>query len=250
MSAAESSGHGVQSLERAFGLLALLAEHHEYGLVMRQIVQTTGLSRPTVHRMLTFLMHKHYVEQDATSNAYRLGSAAMLLGMRTMSRPPLISQFIHTMRRVARRSGECVFMIVRIGDYSYNIHHEQAATPSAALQNLVGATRLLGLGVGSLSLLALMSDNEIRQHYERHQMHYALHNLSLRKLLIGVERTRHTGYSIASGESVAGTGFAFELQPGQAAISIMAPRSRLPVARRHEFGALIAHEVRSQLASS
>jgi len=219
---------GVQSLERAFGLLSLLARHH---------------SRPTVHRMLTFLMHMHYVEQDPKTHAYRLGSAAMLLGMRTMSRPPLVTQFTNTMRRIARRADEGVFLIVRIGDYSYNIHHEHVPARSIALQNLVGATRLLGLGVGSLSLLAMMGDDEIRQHHERHQAQYTAHNLSLSRLMTGVERTRRIGYSVAAGEGVAGVGRAFEVAPGQAAISVFAPRARMLMARRHEIGALLIEEI-------
>ncbi|QKH36894.1 helix-turn-helix domain-containing protein [Achromobacter pestifer] len=238
---------GVQSLERAFGLLALLAQHHDFGLPIRQVVHLTGLSRPTVHRMLSYLMRTHYVEQDAKTHAYRLGSAAMLLGMRTMSRPPLVTQFINIMRRLAHRTGEGVFMIVRIGDYSYNIHHEQISTRSAALQSLVGATRLLGLGVGSLSLLSMMSDAEINQHYERHQGQYSVHNLSLGRLITGVERTRRLGYSIAAGEGVAGAGHAFDVAPGQAAISVFASRTRMPLARRHEIGDLIVQEVRSQI---
>lgn len=242
-----STSSGVQSLERAFGLLALLAQQHDYGMVMRQIVQATGLSRPTVHRMIAFLMRLHYVEQDPTTNAYRLGSAAMLLGMRTMSRPPLVTEFLHTMRRIARRTGEGVFMLVRIGDYSYNIHSEQISTRSPALQNLVGATRLLGLGVGSLSLLSMMSDNEIRQHHARHQALYTAQNLGIGRLLTGVDRTRRLGYSAASGQGIAGVGYAFDLAPGQAAISVVATRARMPLARRHEIGALVIQEVHSQI---
>ncbi len=247
MATETSTSSGVQSLERAFGLLALLAQQHDYGMVMRQIVQATGLSRPTVHRMISFLMRLHYVEQDPTTHAYRLGSAAMLLGMRTMSRPPLVSEFLHTMRRIARRTGEGVFMLVRIGDYSYNIHSEQISARSPALQNLVGATRLLGLGIGSLSLLSMMSDNEIRLHHARHQALYMAQNLSIARLLTGVTRTRQLGYSVATGEGVAGVGYAFDLAPGQAAISVFASRARMPLARRHEIGAIVMQEVHSQI---
>ncbi|NYT62494.1 helix-turn-helix domain-containing protein [Alcaligenaceae bacterium] len=247
MTATNPGPSGVQSLERAFGLLSLLAQHHDYGMAMRQIVQATGLSRPTAHRMLSFLIRLRYVEQDITTHAYRLGSAAMLLGMGTMSRPPLVTEFINTMRRISRRTGEAVFMVVRIGDYSYNIHHEHTATPSPVMQNLVGATRLLGLGVGSLSLLSLMSDDEINEHYARHQIRYAAYNLSLRRLFTGVQRTRDIGYAVAAGEGVGGAGFAFDVHPGQAAISAFAPRARASLARRHEMGALIVQEVQAQI---
>lgn len=247
MDSSSPSPSGVQSLERAFQLLALLAAHHIYGLSMRQLVQITGLSRPTAHRMISFLMRKHYVEQDPKTAAYRLGTAAMLLGLRTMSRPPLVQDYLPTMRRLARRTGEGVFLVVAIGDYSYNLHLEQAEPRNPGLVSLVGATRLLGLGIGSLSLLSMLTDAEIRQHYARHAAEYGALGLSAARMLTGVERSRSLGYTLAAGFGVAGAGYAFEVPSGHAAISVLSPRTRMPLARRHQIAALIVQEVNSQI---
>ncbi|OKO83052.1 IclR family transcriptional regulator [Bradyrhizobium sp. AS23.2] len=238
-----SSPTGVQSLERAFTLLSLLADNHVDGLRMDQLVRAAGISRPTIHRMISFLVDLHYIEQDVTTRAYRLGTAAMLLGLRTMSRPPLVATYLLTMRRLARRTGEGVFMVVRIGDYSYNLHLEQDPPQNPALQDLVGTTRLLGLGIGSLSLLATMTDAEIRRHYARQRAQYAASNLSLTRLLTGVERGRRLGYTLAAGLGVAGVGYAFEVPSGYAAISVVSSKARMPLARRHEFGKLIKQEI-------
>jgi DNA-binding IclR family transcriptional regulator len=236
---------GVQSLERVFQLLSLLADDHDAGMSMQQLVQRTGLSRPTVHRMVSFLMQRHYVEQQADSHAYRLGTAAMLLGLRTMSRPPLVETYLNTMRRIARRTGESVFLIVRLGDYSYNLHLEEGETKSSSMRALVGATRLLGIGFGSLALLATMSDADIQQHYAHHQPEYAAHGLSVGRMRVGIERCRRLGYALAAGFDVAGAGHAFKVPSGLAAISVVSPKPRMPLARRHDIAALIVQEVRS-----
>lgn len=247
MSSAPSSATGVQSLERVFSLLALLADHHAYGMSMRQLIQSTGLSRPTLHRMMSFLLRRHYAEQDPKTQAYRLGTAAMLLGLRTMSRPPLVQTYLPTMRRLTRRTGEGVFLVVGIGDYSYNLHLEQNPPENPNLRSLVGESRLLGLGISSLALLAAMSDTEIRQHFDRHTAEYVANGLNVARILSGIERTRHLGYTLAAGFGVAGAGYAFEVPlSGLAAISVVSPRVRMPMARRHEIAMLIAEEVEAQ----
>ena len=68
---------GVQSLERAFGLLDLIAAHHERGVTLASLQAQSGLDRTTAHRMLRFLTGAGYVQRDATpARAYRLSSAS------------------------------------------------------------------------------------------------------------------------------------------------------------------------------
>lgn len=245
MGPSSSTPSGVQSLERVFSILALLADHHASGMTLRQLMEHTGLSRATAQRMIAFLVALHYVEQDATTRIYRLGTAATFLGLCTMSRPPLVQAYLHTMRRLARRTGEGVFLVVRIGDYSYNLHLEQQPPQNPDLASLVGHTRLLGLGIGSLSLLSLMTNLEIRQHHARHEAEYHSHGLTIARILTGVERSRRLGYTLAAGFGITGIGHAFAVPAGHAAISVVSPKTRMPLSRRHEIGSLIVGEVNS-----
>ncbi|ODV41964.1 IclR family transcriptional regulator [Cupriavidus sp. UYMMa02A] len=249
MAPPSSTPAGVQSLERVFSILALLADHHVIGMSLRQLVELTGLSRATAQRMIAFLLQLHYVEQDPKTRNFRLGTAAMFLGLRTMSRPPLVQlPPYHYCVPLARRSGEGVFLVIGIGDYSYNLHLEQVPPQNPDLMSLVGQTRLLGLGIGSLSLLSTMTNAEIRQHHERHAAEYHSHGLTIARILTGVERSRQLGYTLAAGFGVAGVGHAFAVPSGFAAISMVFP-TRMPLSRRHELGSLIVEEVNSQATS-
>ncbi len=248
MAPSSSTPAGVQSLERVFSILALLADHHVNGMSLRQLVELTGLSRATAQRMISFLVQRDYAEQDPRTRNFRLGTAAMFLGLRTMSRPPLVQAYLPTMLRLARRSGEGVFLVIGIGDYSYNLHLEQVPPQNPDLTSLVGQTRLLGLGIGSLSLLSTMTNAEIRQHHERHAAEYHSHGLTIARVLTGVERSRQLGYTLAAGFGVAGVGHAFAVPSGFAAISMVFP-TRMPLSRRHELGSLIVEEVNSQATS-
>ena len=96
---------GVQSLDRAFNLLCLLAEHHETGLTLPQLVAQTGIDRTTAHRMLRYLTHAGFAGQDEQGKRYRLGMAAMAMGLRTMNRSPLANACATRMKALARKTG-------------------------------------------------------------------------------------------------------------------------------------------------
>ncbi len=67
-------------LERGLAVLSTLARaRRPMGLV--EVARETGLSKSTVHRYATSLQGMGFVEQDAETRKYRLGPAAMTLGV-------------------------------------------------------------------------------------------------------------------------------------------------------------------------
>ena len=67
---------GAQSIERAMGLVNLVARHHDPGINLQSLVQLSGLDRTTAWRMLGSLQHAGLVERDEHSGLYRLGVQA------------------------------------------------------------------------------------------------------------------------------------------------------------------------------
>ncbi len=237
---------GVQSLERAFGLLQAIARHQEHGVSLASLVAATGLDRTTTHRMLRFLTDAGYVEREATAGrAYRLGCAAMGLGLMAMTRPPLVDRLSPLMKSLARQSADNVFLVTRLGDFGYTLHLEQGAVPMPRYRELVGATRLLGLGTASMALLASLSDDQVQAHLRRHQAGYAASPASPLRIQRAIQRTRAAGYTLAAEPGVAGAGVAFDVPgAGLVALSILSSRARMPAARRHDLAKLMAQEVR------
>ena len=238
---------GVQSLERAFGLLGLIAAHHERGVTPTSLQAQSGLDRTTTHRMLRFLTGAGYVQRDLTpARAYRLGCAAMGLGLAAMTRPPLVECLAPLMKSLARQSADNVFLVTRLGDFSYTLHLEQGAVPMPGYRELVGASRLLALGTGSMALLATLPDDQVHAHLRRHQAAYAATPFSPLRIQRAIQRTRAAGYTIAADPGVAGPGYAFEIPgAGIVALSILSSRARMPPARRHALARLMADEVGS-----
>ncbi|MFI1577206.1 IclR family transcriptional regulator [Embleya sp. NPDC020630] len=72
------TGGGVQSLERAFDLLELLADAGGV-LTLSELAARSGLPMPTIHRLVRTLVSLGYLRQDA-SRRYTLGPRLIRLG--------------------------------------------------------------------------------------------------------------------------------------------------------------------------
>lgn len=239
---------GVQSLGRAFGLLELIAANHSQGLTLQDIQKASALDRTTLHRFLSFLSKNDYIErEDIAFKRWRLGIRSMSLGIRAMARPPLVQALIPTMKSLARQSGDAVFLVTRMGDFSYTLHLEKGTSTPPQYTQLVGTTRLLGLGTGSTALLANFSDDELKVHLDSHQATYSAHHFSPLKIQRSIQRTRQLGFTLSAEPSTAGAGVAFEHKGfGQAAISILSSRACMPLSRRHQMAELILRELKER----
>jgi DNA-binding IclR family transcriptional regulator len=86
----------VQSLERALSILEVMAQEGA-PVTVTELSEKVGLKISTVHRLLTTLGHRGYVEQAPDSSKYRLGLKLLELGnsvlcfsdVRTVARPYL-----------------------------------------------------------------------------------------------------------------------------------------------------------------
>ncbi|WP_427306015.1 IclR family transcriptional regulator [Cupriavidus sp. H39] len=210
------------------------------GLTLPELAAKADIDRTTAHRMARFLESADYVERDSSSRRYRLGTAAMALGLRAMNRAPLNSELITKMKALARLTGDTVFLIVRLGDYGHCLHAEEGGHRIKSFHTLTGTSRLLGQGTGSMALLAKFDNDAVRAHFARHRAEYEAGGLSLLRMMRGVERSRKLGYALAGAEGVAGVGYALPLAMGaEAALSIVSTASRMSVARRHELGGIL-----------
>ncbi len=78
MSSDEPVAGGVQSIERAFELLELLADAGGT-LGLSELANSSGLPLPTIHRLIRTLVNRGYVRQEP-SRRYSLGSRLIRLG--------------------------------------------------------------------------------------------------------------------------------------------------------------------------
>lgn len=236
--------NGAQSVERACALLRRIAAGHAEGVPLRRLVDDTGLDRTTAWRLVSSLAAQGLVHKDEATGLYHLGLEAAALGAACMDRSPLVRACLQAMKALARLSGDNVFLVVRSGDHSHCLHLEEGEHRVRSFALNVGGTRLLGQGVGSIALLARLGDDALVAHYRRHEAEYQADDVGLARLRRWAVQTRDCGHSYGSSGGVAGIGLGFRVGScADAALSVIAPRSRLPRSRGAELALAMRREM-------
>ena len=244
----EKSVQGAQSVLRAIDLFKRIGLNHEQGLTLTGLVEMTALDRTTVYRLLSSLVQTGLVERD-NRKLYRLGLEAMQLGLATMNRVPILERCRPMMIRLARRSEDTVYLVVRNGDHAHCLHHEEGTFPIKALVLQVGGLRLLGVGSAGSALLSTLTDDEIIAFHSRQRESLPQERASLAELRRFVAQTRRAGYATTDNlvaDGVSGIGVGFEVTPGTfAAISVGAIHARMGDDRRSWIAQLMIEELRA-----
>jgi IclR family transcriptional regulator, acetate operon repressor len=225
-SASDRAG-GVQSLERAFGLLEQMADAGgEVGL--SELAASSGLPLPTIHRLVRTLVDCGYVRQQP-NRRYALGprlirlgeSASRLVG--TWARPHL-AQLVEV-------TGETANMALLDGDEVVYV----AQVPSRHSMRMfteVGRRVLPhSTGVGK-ALLAQLPPREVRALLDRTGMPAETGRTITDPdtFLAELDRVRALGYAADDGEQEVGVrclAVAVPDSPTAAAISISGPAGRV-----------------------
>lgn len=157
----ESSG-GSQSIDRALSLLSLVASHGGDEVAMPELTEKTGLSRPTVRRIMLALIRAGYVEQSP-GGGYSPGPECLVVGAMAARRHNLLDASMDSLIALAAACGDSSFVSVRRGSYSVCLHREEGDFPIRTHVLQPGARHPLGVGAGAMAILAALPEDEIEQ---------------------------------------------------------------------------------------
>ncbi len=199
---AEAQVSSVKTIGRAAMVLRALAAGAGDGSRLTDIADATGLGKATVHRLLGALADVGFVDFDDQDKLYRLGYALFALGASArafhvvdLARPGLV--------RLAAETGDTVYLSVRDGDEAICVDRRTGSFPIRTLTLDVGDRRPLGIGAGSLALLAFESETEvervIRTNAHARRDYAAFDDATLRRLIL---QAREQGYAFNDGNIV------------------------------------------------
>ncbi|TCV70078.1 IclR family transcriptional regulator [Neorhizobium sp. R1-B] len=250
LSESAASGTGAQAVERALQLLSIVGRRAEKGIALGDVVSESGLNKPTARRLLMALMRSRLVEQDELTRRYYLGGELYVLGMLASRRHGLLEMAGESLKRLSAASGDTSFVSMRRDDYAVCLHREEGAFPVRTHALLAGDQNPLGVGAGSLAMLAALPDAEVAAIIDRIEGVVAAQYPGYSPEIIGrdVARTREQGYALNPGRVIAnswGIGMAILLPDGRlaGALSIAAIDSRMNEMRQKELMALLRQEV-------
>ena len=107
---------------KAFALVELLVGR-DYPVQMSEIVQESGIPKPTAHRLINFLVECGYVQRHPVLTGYIVGKNLSLLAHRTLTNKTGSSpQRVH-LERLVKRVNETVNVGALIG--SHVVYHER-----------------------------------------------------------------------------------------------------------------------------
>lgn len=238
---------GAQSVRRSLELLRVLGEHQQAGITLTEAMRMLDLTRSTAHRLLNTLVEESFAERDPATKRYRLGIDAMQLGAASRRRLPLVSSFLPLMKRLARISGDTVFLVIREGDEVVCLHREEGPHPIKVFTMNQGSRRIIGIGAGGLALLATLADEEINAIFSRYAAEFRAVGLDHATLWRDVRTVRARGYSRITDRTTHGVSAVGAVIPGagkvQLAISLATVNARLPAARAAELGQLLRNSL-------
>lgn len=157
----EGPAGNMLSLERAIALLNVVTQS-EAGLRLKEAAQGVGLSTSTAHRILSALVeHRMLRVMDVDgSRVYIPGSALYRLGLAAARHYSLADLARPSMRRLAEHTQDTVFLSVRDRNEAVCLERVVGDYPIKTLTLSVGDRRPLGVGAGSLALLAALPEAE------------------------------------------------------------------------------------------
>lgn len=150
----------ASSLRRALTLLRILAEGGSEGMRLKDIATASGASQSTVHRAVQDLAAEGFVEQIASGKRYRLGLDFFVLAARAGQAGGLREQARPALLRLSATLNDTVFLLVRDRFDVVCLDRIEGPFPIRSFTGDIGGRVPLGLGQGSLAVLAHLPEDE------------------------------------------------------------------------------------------
>lgn len=197
----------ITTIERAADVLTLFARAEQPDLGVTEIARELELSKAVVHRVLTTLTAKGFVEFVESSRRYRLGPAVLSLGVAYLDRIDVRTQALPSLRQLSETTNETATLSLR---YGWERMYVDQITPDREVKMTValGSAFPLHAGGSSKAFLAFLSERE-QEEYLSTQPLTAMTDQTvvdadaLRKEL---REIRERGYALSFGERQAGAG--------------------------------------------
>ncbi|MGO4715027.1 IclR family transcriptional regulator [Bradyrhizobium sp. 2TAF24] len=249
---------GAQAIRRALAVLRILAAGREAGLPLADVVQATGLTRPTVHRIVHVLIEEGIVERHDKTGRFAIGGQVPELALARPSPSPLLAAADDILKRTSQRVGDTLFLTARTGNDTLCVDRRIGSYPIQVLSIEIGARRPLGVSSAGVAILSAMPTQEARKIVAANEARFKAYRTDASIVLGQIAAARRTGYNLREVGLVQGTKSIstwIKTADGRpaAAMTVSAVRTRLEPRRELEVAEIIldaARAVESKIRST
>jgi DNA-binding IclR family transcriptional regulator len=228
----------------------MIAKYNDEGVNLSKIARKIGLPTSTVHRILAVLVEEGFVTFDLVSRHYNLGIELFTLGV-AAHQFAIRDQFHSTLEGIAQKTGDTAYLVMRSGADALCVDRVIGSYPIQVLTFEIGERRPLGIGGGSIALLASFPDNQAEAIISANASRY----YSFKKKTPGdvrrmVSQCRRLGYGLSVrnvNPDTIGVGVPILNHQGQAiaAVSVAGIAKRMGPSRQKEITQLIKSEIKT-----
>ena len=178
-------------------------------LSMREIMESTGLNRPTATRLVANLERRGLLQQAPAAGRYRLGQRLFELGSIVRASFSVVAAAAQPLSLLELRSGATIVLAVRNGEYSVILDRRQGVGDGSAMVPMpveVGNVRPLTYGLIGQVFLASLAPEAVDDLLERYplQRHTPYSTIDRSHFLQRLEVIRGHGYGMEVNEAVEG----------------------------------------------
>lgn len=239
---------GAQVVGRIGQVLRAVSGAMPRGIGTTEVARSTGLARPTAHRLLSSLAAEGFLDHDSKVGRWHLGPELYLMGAVAAERYDITDLAREHIRRLAEETGESAFLSARRGDETVCVLRQDGSFPIRSFVLYEGKRFPLGIASAGLAILSFLPQDAAERYLaragleEQYGPEHAPDRMRQR-----VATTRAAGYSTNPGLIVPGSwgmGAAVFDAAGQPAwaLSITGIESRFSPERRPMLGALLLRQ--------
>lgn len=236
---------GAQSVHRTVSLLRTVAKYNKQGVNLSKIARDTGLHNATAHRILAALVLEGFLTYDSVTKLYHLGIDLYHIGMEAQHFS-ICERYHSVIEKIAEKTEDTVFLLIRSGNDVLCLDLVAGKFPIRTMTIEIGARRPLGIGVGSLALIAFLSKEEFETVLSDNQDRYPDYNgLTKKDIAALAKKSQKDGFIVSKGlfhEGATSVGVPVKDRHGKivAAITVAAIDKRMDPSRRKEIAGLVS----------
>jgi DNA-binding IclR family transcriptional regulator len=215
-------------------VLREIASSGDLGRRLIDLQHSTGLTKPTAHRIAQALVRYDFATYDRKSRRYFLGAEISILSVSAPTDLPNLRELARDdMRMLAETTGDTAYLMVRSANDVVCVAREMGPHPIKALTGEIGTRRPLGVGAGGVALLASLSAGEMEAVLRANRNRIRrFPNASMKSIRKAIEEMRTKAYAFSDGlvvREVCGIGVAVRDHRGRpvAGLSVGAVRERM-----------------------
>ncbi|MDQ6524037.1 IclR family transcriptional regulator [Nocardioides sp. LHD-245] len=223
----------LEGLERALDVLMLFARPNTTSLGITEISRELDLPKAVVHRIVTTLCGRDFLELDPTSRRYNLGPSWLVMGSTYSQRVDVRDLTRDTLRELSATTDETSTLSIRHG--YHRVYLDQVTPKRLVIMSVqVGDRFPLHAGSSGKAFLAFLPREEQEDYLDSVDLVQLTEQTKVDRdeLLQELRDVRERGYAFSFGERQQGSGAVaaplldFESKP-VAVISVCGPGDRI-----------------------